>query len=182
MKVLRMAASITALIVMVSGCLVIDEFSAAVEIHPDFSYDIAFTGKIINYLIYSEYGPQEESTPEDNVDIEAIMSELLPMEYFTKADHLGKGVYDVQFENQYDTGTAAILIDQENSFLLAGMDTEGGFVVMLQKISADEAATLADVGIVVDGTFEVITRLAVTEHDADEVRNMIGGKSVISGV
>jgi hypothetical protein len=105
------------------------------------------------------------------------MLRALPTSSFQSYRHLGRGVAEVSFSYQYAPFQTTHLLDSDNRFLTVGMTTGGEFVVMNHGVDDDAQAILSDYNVTITGVVHVVTRLPVLEHTADQVKQLIGGRT-----
>lgn len=170
-------------VLLVSGCLVPEKFTAEATLNRDKSYSFAYTGTMVFLPYRMEQGGAGDDSGKGKDTRDAKMAviarELREKEggSFRKADHVGNGVLDVDYavagtlaETYYFPSREAPVISFEPK--------ADGTLVVEGKVKEKDWEELKKIGIEVAGKFSLKTDAEVVEHNAEKTPGLFSGAYV----
>jgi hypothetical protein len=138
-------------VLLLSGCLIPEKFSAKVDVQSDAGYTFHYSGTAINPLIVSHIKSKGATSDKDEAGFKAEAEKMGKLPEVQKAVYKGAGRYQLEIESQKKAGQSLAMFD---AFQIR-TDKDGVLVISSAEIGDKEKHDMEQLGISIDGTFEV---------------------------
>lgn len=138
-------------VVLLSGCLVPERFTAKVDVQPDASYTFSYSGTAIHALAAAQIKQSGPLSAKDQNGLRAQAEELLKSPGVRKAIYRGDGRYELEIASANKAGQSMKMFDI--FFVNTGKD--GVMTIASIEIKEKNKRDLEQLGIALNGTLEV---------------------------
>lgn len=154
------------------GCLVPERFDAEVVFREDGSYTFNYAGTVVFAMALSEQDSSGRLPSDFESELEAMTADMKREPGFKKAIYKGNARYDVLIEEQKGPGEKMSMFD---GFFEVRTDRDGVVNVKTMGLSEKNKSELEELGLDVNGTFEVSVPdgFEVIAHDADATPSLL---------
>ena len=138
-------------VVLLSGCLVPERFSAKIEVQPDASYTFQYSGTAVYALAAAQI--QKTGSLSDKVqnDLKMEADKLAKKPDIRRATYKGDGRYELEIESKKKAGESLRMLD----IFSVSTDKNGVMTIASSEIKEKEKRELEQLGITINGTLEV---------------------------
>lgn len=172
LKKLSLIAASSACVLALSGCLVPERFSAAVNVQSDGSYAYNYSGTVVHALAAAHIQKAGSLPAKDEADLKAEAAKISKEPDVRRASYEGQGRYNLQVEGKKKAGEALKLLD----FLRVSTAKDGVMTIATPELKPRDREGLKEIGIKIDGTLEVkLPRNAeIISHNATSTPSFFG--------
>jgi len=167
----KIAAALTAVLLVLAGCYLPDKFKSEIRVGSTGDYAISFYGDLIWGPLYRDI--QRGNVPADQIPVKIaeLEADLKRDSGFKSVESVGNGRFHVTYMREgHLQPTDLVTFVRRNAIIIQLKATPDGKVALdgitLKPSQANEAATL---GLTVEGEFRLVTDAQVLDHNASKV-------------
>lgn len=161
-------ASVVLLSILLSGCLVPEEFIAEIKVSPDASYTFKYSGVTAYTIAMAKAGHSDRDSALYRADAE----KMLKRPEFKKAEYLNNGRYDIEIEYHKKPGESLKMFD----VFSVSTDKDKVVTITSTMIKPNERKKIEDMGVQVKGKLSVSlpANVEVISHNASSTPYFFG--------
>lgn len=152
MKKPLLLAAIALSSTLLSGCLFPEKFTTKIDVNPDASYHVTFSGTAALLPVVMQIAATQK--PLSATDETAMQKEAVKMSHeksVKKATYVGKGRFQIEIDDSRKAGQPISLFD----IFHVSTDKAGVMTISTPQFNDKDKAELSKLGLSVDGTFDV---------------------------
>lgn len=138
----------TALVALLTACLVPERFSASVEVQADGGYSYRFDGTVVNALAVMKLRKQGVLSEKDHQELAAQAQQLSREPEVRKAVYKGNARYALEIAGQRKPGEGLQLLDM----FTVQTDRNGVMTIAAKPLKDKEKRDFAQLGITMNGS------------------------------
>lgn len=143
--------SALACVILLTGCLVPERFSARVSVQPNGSYTFRYSGTAVHALAAAQIKKAGTLSEKDQSDLKSEAEKLSKNPDVRKATYKGDGRYELELESSRKPGQPLHMLD----IFSVRTEKDGVMTIASRDIKEKDKHELEQLGITVNGTLEV---------------------------
>ncbi|NHZ77920.1 hypothetical protein F2P44_01195 [Massilia sp. CCM 8695] len=157
---------------LLAGCLVPERFSARTAFQADGSYEYSYAGTAVHTIAATQMAKGGKLAPKEEESLENEAAKMKHEQDIRQADYKGNARYDLSVEGKRQRGQTLDLL----GVLRVATDKDGVVTLAAGKLDDKEKASMAKLGIKLDGTLSVTVPISaqVLSHNATSTPSFFG--------
>ncbi|MFB9244908.1 hypothetical protein IV454_09295 [Massilia antarctica] len=157
---------------LLSGCLVPERFTARAAFQADGSYEYSYAGTAVHTIAAGQLAKGGKLVPKDEESLGSDAAAIRHDQDIRQAEYKGNARYDLSVEGKRQRGQALDLL----GVLRVATDKDGVVTLAAGKLDNKEKASMAKLGIKLDGTLSVTVPISaqVLSHNATSTPSFFG--------
>ncbi|HEX8612539.1 MAG TPA: hypothetical protein VF800_14735 [Telluria sp.] len=157
---------------LLTGCLVPERFTARAAFQSDGSYEYSYAGTAVHTLAAGHMARGDKPSPKDEAGLRDEAASLERGGEIRQATYNGNARYDVSVDGKRQRGQALDLL----GMLRVHTGPDGVLTLQAGKLDDKEKASMATLGIKLDGTLSVTVPISaeVISHNATSTPSFFG--------
>ena len=159
--------------ILLSSCLLIDNYDLDVVVHNDQSFDLVYEGEL-NYVPAMDAVNKGEFDDDKKKEFAELVQDLKETDGYTSVKNKGKGKIDVTFKKSVDAGTDYYFLDKDFKYYSFIYNGDGELHISGFELDNDSKKSIKELNSKLSGKFrvQVPKKLKVVEHNADKSKKV----------
>lgn len=158
---------------LLSSCLILDNYELDVIVHNDLSFDMVYVGEL-NYIPALDAINKGEYDDDKKKEFTDVVQSLKDSEGYTSVKNKGKGKIEVTFKKSVDAGEDFYFLDKDFKYYSFLYKNDGQLSIEGFELDKDSKASLKDIHSKVSGKLRILVpkKINVIEHNADKSKKL----------